>query len=66
VHVLDAGPESPEILPRLFEPLTSTEGTGLPTFRRIAEGQRGTPSASNRPESGALFAFRLPLRGNSP
>jgi two-component system, NtrC family, sensor histidine kinase HydH len=68
LEVRDTGPGlAPEILPRLFEPFASTKetgmGLGLAVSRRIAEGHGGTLSASNGPEGGARFVFRLPGGG---
>jgi signal transduction histidine kinase len=57
---------APEIAPRLFEAFAthgkaSGTGLGLSICKRILEDHRGTISARNAPQGGALFAFTLPL-----
>ena len=65
VDVEDSGPGiAPEMLPRLFTPFASSKetglGLGLVVSRRIVEDHGGRLWASNRPEGGARFTFRLP------
>lgn len=51
----------------LFEPFYTTRedgsGLGLWIVRQIAVAHRGTITADNRPEGGALFTLTLPLQG---
>lgn len=57
---------SPDVLSRLFEPLFTTRSTGtglgLALCRRVVEKHRGTIVASNRPDGGAAFTVRVPLK----
>lgn len=68
--VADRGPGiAPEALPRLFEPFFSTRdgglGLGLSLCETLAQGMGGSLAAANRPDGGAVFTLRLPLR-NAP
>jgi two-component system sensor histidine kinase HydH len=70
VEVLDTGPGIPtRHLPRVYEPFfTSKEtglGLGLVVSKRIAHDHGGTLHATNRPQGGARFVLRLPVRGKS-
>lgn len=67
VAVSDDGPGfDPGILPRAFEPFTTTkptgQGTGLGLFitRGIVDRHRGTIRAVNRPQGGAQVTVELP------
>jgi len=65
--VADRGPGiAPEALPRLFEPFFSTRdgglGLGLPLCETLAQGMGGSLAADNRPDGGAVFTLRLPLK----
>ncbi len=65
--VADRGPGiAPEALPRLFEPFFSTRegglGLGLPLCETLAQGMGGSLTAANRPDGGAVFTLRLPLK----
>jgi len=72
IEVLDSGPGIPDsVLPHVFERFyksdaarTRTEGSGL-GLAITTENVRvhgGTVRAANRPEGGAVFTVRLPLR----
>ncbi|MDB5391353.1 MAG: two-component sensor histidine kinase [Planctomycetaceae bacterium] len=66
VSVFDTGTGIPsDLLDRIFEPFVTTKetgnGLGLPTCRRIVQAHGGTLLASNRPDGGAVFTFRLKL-----
>ena len=65
ITVRDTGPGiSAEVLPRLFEPFTTTKergtGLGLAISRRIVDQHAGLLTAENAPEGGALFLLELP------
>ena len=65
--VADRGPGiAPEALPRLFEPFFSTRegglGLGLPLCETLAQGMGGSLTAANRPDGGAVFTLRLPIK----
>jgi two-component system sensor kinase FixL len=70
IMVRDHGPGIPsEVLSRLYEPFFTTKrdglGMGLSICRSIAEAHGGHLQASNNPDGGATFAFRLPTAGAS-
>lgn len=65
--VADRGPGiAPDALPRLFEPFFSTRdgglGLGLSLCETLAQGMGGSLAAANRPDGGAVFTLRLPLK----
>jgi PAS domain S-box-containing protein len=67
--VSDDGPGIPEdALGRIFEPFFTTKrsvggsGLGLSVSHGIAEAHGGTLVAENRPEGGARFTLRLPVK----
>jgi signal transduction histidine kinase len=65
VSVRDSGDGiSDAVLARLFEPFVTTKakglGIGLTIARGIVEAHRGKIGATNNPERGATFWFRLP------
>ena len=67
IEVADSGPGVPADLgERIFEPFVSTKetgtGLGLSICRRIVEEHGGRIAAANRPEGGAAFCVRLPVR----
>jgi two-component system sensor kinase FixL len=66
VRVSDTGVGiSDEVRGRLFEPFMTTKkegmGVGLSICRTIIEAHGGTIWAENNPDSGATFAFTLPI-----
>lgn len=67
VAVEDEGPGiAPEHIERIFDPFFSTRGStglGLSVSYGIVQAHGGELRASNRPEGGAVFRLRLPLRG---
>ena len=65
--VMDSGPGiAADTLPRLFEPFFSTRegglGLGLSLCETLAQGMGGSLTAANRPDGGAEFTLRLPLK----
>ncbi|MCX5875946.1 MAG: ATP-binding protein [Deltaproteobacteria bacterium] len=63
----DSGPGiAPETLPRVFEPFFSTKakgtGLGLAIAKEVIQGHGGTIAAANRPEGGASFTVKLPIK----
>jgi signal transduction histidine kinase len=65
--VCDNGPGIPqEVAARLFTPFATTKptgtGLGLSICRRIVQEHGGSISGVNRPEGGACFTIRLPVR----
>jgi two-component system NtrC family sensor kinase len=70
VQIADNGPGIPsEVLEKIWEPFFTTKaagkgtGLGLSICSDIAHRLGGTISVANRPEGGALFTLRLPMRG---
>ncbi len=66
VYVNDSGPGlDPSIKERLFMPFISTKkegfGIGLALCKSLIENHHGKIWAENIPDSGALFAFSLPI-----
>ncbi|MEM1329352.1 MAG: ATP-binding protein [Planctomycetota bacterium] len=66
ITVTDTGPGiDPEKLSRVFEPYFTTKaggsGLGLPTTRRLIEGQDGTIDVTSEPGKGTSFTVRMPL-----
>jgi signal transduction histidine kinase len=72
MSVADSGPGFPaEFRAQAFEPFSRTDagrareeggaGLGLAIVRAVAEAHRGTVSARNRAEGGALVELRIPL-----
>ena len=70
LSVIDSGPGiAADALPRLFEPFFSTRegglGLGLSLCETLAQSMGGSLTAANRPDGGAVFTLRLPLKGAS-
>ena len=68
VHVTDTGPGiGPDILPRLFDPFTTTRldargtGLGLAVAEGIVREHGGVILARNAPKGGAVFEVMLPM-----
>ncbi len=67
VEVSDTGPGIPqEQLKSIYEPYFTTKGErgtglGLAICRKIIETHKGTISAANREEGGAVFTVRIPV-----
>lgn len=66
VHVTDTGPGiAPEALDRVFQPYFSTRpggtGLGLPTTRRLVEGQHGRIDVNSEPGKGTEFTLSFPM-----
>ncbi len=69
IQIGDNGPGiRPEVLQRIWEPFFTTKelgkgtGLGLSICSDIVHKIGGTITAENRPEGGALFTIRLPIR----
>lgn len=67
IEVLDDGPGfEPSVLPRVFEPLVTTRasgvGLGLALVKSVADRHRGTATAHNAPDGGAMVRVLLPYR----
>lgn len=69
IHIVDSGPGvDPAILPRLFEPFTTTRldargtGLGLAVAEGIVREHGGVILANNTPDGGADFEIMLPVR----
>ena len=71
VRIVDDGPGiPPDLLPRVFEPMTRADssrngrtggtGLGLAIAARLLQNQGGTIQAANTPPRGATFTLRLP------
>lgn len=72
LSIADNGPGiDPEILPRMFEPFTTTKATGmrpskggmglgLAIVKRIVDGHNGLISVTSRPGEGTMFVITLP------
>lgn len=67
VDVMDTGPGIPESkLGQIYDPFFTTKGKhgtglGLVICRKTVETHKGTISAANRPEGGAVFSVRIPV-----
>ncbi len=66
MSVSDTGPGIPEnLIGSIYEPFFTTKGErgtglGLAISQKIVETHKGTITATNRPEGGAMFSVRLP------
>ena len=65
LEVADTGPGiDPKILPKLFEPFSTTKpdgnGLGLSIVHSIVREHRGTISVQSQPGQGTVFTVRLP------
>lgn len=65
LKIADSGPGlSADVQHRVFEPFFTTKpggtGLGLAIVYRIAEVHKGSVTAANSPEGGAVFSLRLP------
>lgn len=70
ITIRDTGPGIPdEILPRLFEPFSTSKergtGLGLAISHRIIEEHSGSVHASNRSEGGAEFKVQIPAANDA-
>jgi two-component system NtrC family sensor kinase len=70
VQIADNGPGiKPEILEKIWEPFFTTKeagkgtGLGLSICSDIAHKLGGTVTVENKPQGGAVFTLKLPLRG---
>lgn len=66
IHVTDNGPGVPaELMNKIFSPYFTTKqnglGMGLMVCRTIVESHRGVLHCTSSPETGASFAFTLPV-----
>ncbi len=67
IEVSDTGPGiPPDQIGSIYDPFFTTKGErgtglGLAICQKIVETHKGTISAANRPEGGAIFSIRLPL-----
>jgi PAS domain S-box-containing protein len=69
LSIIDNGPGiSPDVLPRIFEPLFTTKGfgvgLGLPTVRQIVEKHGGTIDVTSAGEGGTTVTVWLPRHGD--
>ena len=67
IEVSDTGPGISEtLMSSIYEPFVTTKGErgtglGLSICKKIIETHKGTISAANRPEGGAVFTIRIPI-----
>lgn len=73
ITVSDNGPGiDPDLLGRIFDPYFTTRdvgkgsGLGLAIVYAIVKNHKGTISAQNRPEGGAMFTIRFPVVDEKP